>query len=954
MSKCAAALQRGAEYLAGCVILMCVAVSFVSAQNIIHVPADQPTIQAAISVANNGDTVLVAPGTYTENIDFGGKAITVISSGGPSVTTIDGGAHASVVTFSTGETASSVLSGFTVRNGFNAVSGAGVSISGASPTINGNVITGNHAATGCGISVNGGSPLIQNNTITANDQTGAGDGGDGGGGILVSGSSSSPAAPQITGNTISYNSVAAGGNGGGISVEYFSSPLIQGNLIQGNTAYNFGGGVSLASYNAPSLVQNIILNNTTLSGGSGAGLYVFPSSGSPQLFVINNTIAANSAADGTSGIFVSGFGQFAKFTNNIVVGASSQTAITCSSLYSSVSPVFSYNDAFSASGTASAGICDTTSNPGNISADPLFMSPANNDFHLQGASPAINAGNNSAQSLPSSDFDGNPRIAATIDLGVYEVVTTSAASISPASLSFGPLPAGSTSSPQTATLSSTATTAFQITSVQVTGAFSATTTCATLSDAGGFSGIVPGNTCSFSVTFVPPAGSSPGTFSGTLSANGTNGASLLISLTGTVPSPAPTVSLSTSFLSFSSQAVGTTSALQSVTLTNTSNLGLTIASVTVSPEFSETDNCGAGLAAGASCRINVTFAPTAAGAVSGRLAVNDNAANSPQSVTLSGNGVATPAVSLSPSSLAFGNQVIGTTSAAQTVTLTNNGSASLNISSFQASLPFAQINNCPASLAAGASCSISVTFTPQSAGNANGGVTIFDNVSNSPQSVILTGTGLRPAAVSFNMGGVGFPPQIVGTTSIPTQVILANAGDVALNLSSIATTLSFGQTNNCPVTLAAGANCVLNLTVTPQASGPINGTLTVFDSAAGSPHALPLNGIGVDFTMNASPSSSPINISAGGAATYGIFVNASGGAFNQSVSLSCSGLPSASTCSFSPASVTPGNGGAASSLLVQTTPRRGNRGTPAGTYTITISGSSGNLIHSTTVKLAVH
>src|SRR5438034_10672477 len=81
-----------------------------------NVPADQPTIQAAINIASNGDTVLVAPGTYYENINFMGKAITVTSSGGPSVTTINGNAAGSVVTLDTNEGSSSVLSGFTITN----------------------------------------------------------------------------------------------------------------------------------------------------------------------------------------------------------------------------------------------------------------------------------------------------------------------------------------------------------------------------------------------------------------------------------------------------------------------------------------------------------------------------------------------------------------------------------------------------------------------------------------------------------------------------------------------------------------------------------------------------------------------------------------------------------------------------------------------------------------------
>src|SRR5437016_467439 len=190
------------------------------AQQTIHVPADQPTIQAAINAASNGDTVLVAPGTYLENINFNGKAITVTSSGGPSVTIIDGGGKGSVVTFITGETTSSVLSGFTIRNGQSASgtpgfgSGGGILIKGASPTIRSNVITGNHAIDGIGISINDGSPIIQNNTITGNTQC-CGSGGGGGGGIHASASSvATSTSPLISGNTITNNSLNGGGFGG--------------------------------------------------------------------------------------------------------------------------------------------------------------------------------------------------------------------------------------------------------------------------------------------------------------------------------------------------------------------------------------------------------------------------------------------------------------------------------------------------------------------------------------------------------------------------------------------------------------------------------------------------------------------------------------------------------------------------------------------------------------------
>ena len=127
----------------------------------INVPADQPTIQAGINAAIPGDTVLVAPGTYIENISFLGKAITVQSSGGPGVTVIDGNSTTNVVIFSSGEGLGSVIEGFTITKGVN----GGIYCSNTSPTIINNIITAN--TTGSGIFTTGGptsTPLIKNNT----------------------------------------------------------------------------------------------------------------------------------------------------------------------------------------------------------------------------------------------------------------------------------------------------------------------------------------------------------------------------------------------------------------------------------------------------------------------------------------------------------------------------------------------------------------------------------------------------------------------------------------------------------------------------------------------------------------------------------------------------------------------------------------------------------------------
>src|SRR5262245_31652488 len=138
-------MKRTLGYLIGCTVFCTVLNAASLDAATIRVPADQPTIQAAINAASNGDVVQVARGTYIENIDFMGKAIRVVSEQGPEVTIIDGNQAGSVVTFKSHETRDAVLSGFTLQNGMNTFDGGGILVSFASPTIVGNIITDNRA-----------------------------------------------------------------------------------------------------------------------------------------------------------------------------------------------------------------------------------------------------------------------------------------------------------------------------------------------------------------------------------------------------------------------------------------------------------------------------------------------------------------------------------------------------------------------------------------------------------------------------------------------------------------------------------------------------------------------------------------------------------------------------------------------------------------------------------------
>lgn len=596
-----------------------------AAGSTIHVPADQPTIQGAIDAASNGDTVLVAAGTYFENIDFKGKAITVQSEKGAALTIIDGGAKAPVASFSSGETSASILQGFTLQNGQGGLGGGGITIGGSSPQILNNVVTNNVGCEGAGISISFSSPLVQGNTISNNAQGGC-SGGTGGGGINIGGAASA----QIINNIITGNQT--GSDGGGIALFAAGTPTIRGNTISGNITGATGGGISMFNFSDALIVENLIINNQAFQGGGIAWLVP---SGDRGPLLVSNTIAGNLSTQPGSGIFADGFDINTLLVDNIIVGQAGQNAVFCGNSNDTNPPAFHFNDVFSTGVAAYGGICtDQSGQNGNISADPQFVNPASSDYHLSAGSPAIDAGTNSEPNLPPKDLGGNDRILdgngdciATVDMGAFEFGRSSLLTLSFFNFAFPDQPVGTSSSSQPATVSNTGSQSVTVCGVTTSGDFSQTNTCG--------SSLAAGANCQVNLTFSPTVRGVRTGFAQIVTNDA--GSPQLITLSG--KGLAPVGSLSANVLNFGFLLIGATTPPQPVTYSNTGDLPLAISSISITGDFAQSNNCGTSLAAGQSCTINLTFTPTGTGERDGLLTVTDNAVGSPRQIVLIGNGL---------------------------------------------------------------------------------------------------------------------------------------------------------------------------------------------------------------------------------------------------------------------------------------------------------------------------
>jgi hypothetical protein len=361
---------------------------------------------------------------YEENVVFGAKHAVLHSADGPGTTIIDGRAKGAVVTINGAQASASELRGFTIRNG-----APGVAITSASPTLVGNVITGNQGGSdggGGGLRVLASQAVIRDNVIRGNSAS------SGGGVALLSATGS-----QFIGNTVEANRAQLGG---GMTIS-LGDPLVGGNLFRENHADTWGGALE-AGASSPRLVQNVFLANET-PGSGGAITFMVPP-GRQGADLVNNTFLDNRAARGTA---ISGHGDFLA-VNNVISGPPTGAAVHCEG---SLSGRYFYNDIYNGTSKPSLFCPDVRGIVGNISVDPRLAG----DFSLRPGSPVIDAGHDDTldPKLAPADGNGGPRVVdgdgdlvAAVDMGAFEFPGggwTPQAVVSPSAVDLGTVAIGS-------------------------------------------------------------------------------------------------------------------------------------------------------------------------------------------------------------------------------------------------------------------------------------------------------------------------------------------------------------------------------------------------------------------------------------------------------------------------------------------------------------------------------
>jgi len=548
---------------------------------------------------------------------------------------------------------------------------------------------------------------------------------------------------------------------------------------------------------------------TAITGASGAISVTSNSPGSPTSIPLTGSgIQGSLSANPASFNF-----------GNVLVGSNGSQIITLTN-----------------SGTASVTISAAAATGTGFSltglAVPLTLNAGQTTTLTAAFAPTSAASANGSVSI-TSNAPGSPLAIPLTGVGVQPQI-----SVLPTSVSFGTVVDGNNAS-QSITLKNAGSASLTISQATVSGSgftINGLTLPAT---------VAAGASMTFTAVFTP---SGSGAVSGSISLTSNAPASpLTIALSGTAATATGLLGANPSSFNFGNVLVGS-SGTQTITLTNSGNASVTISAATATGAgFSLTGlSVPLTLNAGQNTTLTATFTPTSAATASGSLSIVSNASGSPLAIPLTGTGVQ-PQISALPTSLSFGTVVDGN-NASQSITLKNGGTASLTISQAAVSGSGFTITGLtvPATIAAGASTTFSVVFTPTGSGAVSGSISLTSNAPASPLTIPLTGSaatatkllGASPASLSFGTVNVG--------SSSPLSTTLTNSGNSNVTISSIAITgAGFTDTGVAANTvLTPNQSITLNVTYAPTAVGSVTGTVTVTSNASNSPLTISLIGAG--------------------------------------------------------------------------------------------------------------
>ena len=370
------------------------------------------------------------------------------------------------------------------------------------------------------------------------------------------------------------------------------------------------------------------------------------------------------------------------------------------------------------------------------------------------------------------------------------------------------------------------------------------------------------------------------------------------------------LSASSTNMSFGSVAVGSTGT-QSVTVTNTgtSAVNITAAVITGAAFTVVGGNPASSIPVGQSVTVQIQFAPTAAGAVTGTFTVTSDASNTPLAISLSGTGTQ-PVLTISPASLNFSNVPVGTTST-QTVTLTNSGNSDLkvNLATLTGTGFGMSSLGLPKTITAGQNLSFTVQFSPTSTTGASGSIVFTDNAPGSPQTLTLTGSavatgstlGATPGSFNFN--------SVVVNASSPQSFTLTNSGNATITINQITTTgPGFSSSGLTPgQTIAAGATATFTGTFAPTTTGAVSGNIAITSTATNPTLNIPLSGTGTQGGLTATPGSIPFgSVTVGASASVPVTLSNTGTAAVSITAHSITGTGFTLTGWTAPASLNPG------------------------------------------------